>query len=142
MQNNDTSLHRSIAAIMIMMMTIIIMITTIMIKIQIPERRHLPSHRGSDGSSEADSTSGGMWNRSRGSQQARRDCRRDCGEKIYINLRWNKTMAIDQMFQVRKQLSEIVAILRGAVLEKPLQTIISGFVNVLIVSQPIITMTS
>ena len=52
-----------------------------------------------------------------------------------------QTMAIDQMFQVRKQLSEIVAILRGAVLEKPLQTIISGFVNVL-VSQPIITMTS
>ena len=40
---------------------------------------------------------------------------------------WNMMpVIIGEIFQVRKQLSEIVAILRGAVLEKPLQTIISG----------------
>ena len=39
---------------------------------------------------------------------------------------YDASVIIGQIFQVRKQLSEIVAILRGAVLEKPLQTIISG----------------
>ena len=39
---------------------------------------------------------------------------------------YDASVIIRQIFQVRKQLSEIVAILRGAVLEKPLQTIISG----------------
>ena len=44
-----------------------------------------------------------------------------------MRMYWNMMgVIIGEIFQVRKQLSEIVAILRGAVLEKPLQTIISG----------------